>query len=78
MKKLICISLFVIIGLLGGWAMAQESPQSLVQETTQKMQQALRSNREALQQDSSLIYDLVDEIVLPPFRLHNHVPMGAG
>ncbi len=65
MKKLICIGLFVITGLIGSWAVAVESPQALVQKTTGQMQVALRSHRDSLQQDSSLIYDLVDQILLP-------------
>ena len=67
MKKLFPIVLLVITGLLVGQVMAAESPQALVQDTTQRMQDALRGNQTALRQDSSLIYDLVDEIVLPHF-----------
>ncbi len=67
MKKLICIGLFVITNVIGSWAMAVESPQALVQKTTGQMQAALRSHQESLQQDSSLIYDLVNQIVLPHF-----------
>lgn len=67
MKKI--ITLFCLALLLGsGSALAAvRPPQEVVQETSARMIDALRQNRAALRQDSSRIYELVDQIVLPNF-----------
>jgi len=67
MKKLITFGLLLFMlgsGML--WA-AVKAPQDIVQDTSAQMLDALRKNRETLRQDSSRIYDLVDQIVLPNF-----------
>ncbi len=66
MKRI--IALFCLALLLGsGSAAAVRPPQEVVQETSARMIDALRQNRAALRQDSSRIYELVDQIVLPNF-----------
>ena len=67
MKKIIAFGLLLFMlgnGLL--WA-AVQSPQEVIQDTSARMLEALRKNRDALRQDSSQIYPLVDQIVLPNF-----------
>lgn len=46
---------------------AVEDPLQLVETTSQKMLDALKSKREELKKDRSLVYDLVSDIVLPHF-----------
>ena len=48
-------------------AQPTEAAQQLVQTTSDKMLQALRQNRNELDGDSTKLYGLVDEIVLPHF-----------
>jgi phospholipid transport system substrate-binding protein len=67
MKKIIAFGLLLLLlgnGLL--WA-AVQSPQDVIQNTSARMLEALRKNRDTLRQDSSQIYALVDQIVLPNF-----------
>ena len=62
MKKLITFGLLLFMlgsGML--WA-AVKAPQDIVQDTSAQMLDALRKNRETLRQDSSRIYDLVDQL----------------
>ena len=47
------------------WSAAPEQAQQLIQGISQKMQQALLQNQSQLRHDSSQIYDLVDDILLP-------------
>ncbi len=67
MKKLIAFGLLLFM-LSGGllWA-AVKPPQEVIQDTSTRMLEALRKNSDTLRQDSSRIYALVDQIVLPNF-----------
>ncbi len=67
MKKLIAFGLLLFM-LSGGllWA-AVKPPQEVIQDTSARMLEALRKNSDTLRQDSSQIYALVDQIVLPNF-----------
>lgn len=67
MKKAIACGL-LLLTLIGNalWA-ATIPPQQVVQETSTRMLSALRQNYAALKQNSSQIYGLVDQIVLPNF-----------
>ncbi|RUQ37995.1 MAG: ABC transporter substrate-binding protein [Candidatus Competibacteraceae bacterium] len=67
MKKAIACGL-LLLTLIGNalWA-AFAPPQQVVQETSTRMLSALRQNYAALKQNSSQIYGLVDQIVLPNF-----------
>ncbi|HOB60540.1 MAG TPA: ABC transporter substrate-binding protein [Candidatus Competibacteraceae bacterium] len=67
MKKAIACGL-LLLTLIGNalWA-AVAPPQQVVQETSTRMLSALRQNYAALKQNSSQIYGLVDQIVLPNF-----------
>ncbi len=68
MSKMIALLLVFFLGLgEAGLAAAQSSPQAMVENTAQQMQQALRANRQTLQADRSKIYGLVHQIVLPHF-----------
>ncbi len=68
MSKMIALLLVFFLGLgEAGLAAAQSSPQAMVENTAQQMQQALRANRQTLQTDRSKIYGLVHQIVLPHF-----------
>ena len=67
MKKIIMFGLLLF--MLGGsalWA-ATKPPQEVIQDTSARMLDALRQNREELRRDSSRIYALVNQIVLPNF-----------
>ncbi len=70
MRRVI-VMLFALLLSLGeaSFAAAQSSasPQALIEDTAQQMQQALRANRQTLQADRSKIYGLVHQIVLPHF-----------
>ncbi len=68
MPRLLALLLTLILGLSQvGFATAEPSPQAMIENTTQQMQQALRANREVLRADPSRLYSLVHQIVLPHF-----------
>ena len=67
MKKAIACSLLLLILVSGSLWAAAKPPQEVVQDTSARMLSALRQNYTALKQDSSQIYGLVDQIVLPNF-----------
>lgn len=67
MKKIIALGLLLLMlgsGIVGA---AVKPPQEVIQDTSARMIDALRKNSAALRQDSSRIYELVDQIVLPNF-----------
>lgn len=66
MKKLLTVFLFLLLPLLGAQA-APVAPMEVVKTTSERMLEALRQNRDALQKDPSKIYPLVEKIVLPHF-----------
>lgn len=67
MKKIIMFGLLLfVLGSSAPWA-ATKPPQEVVQNTSARMLDALRQNREELKRDSSRIYALVNQIVLPNF-----------
>lgn len=67
MKKVLLLGL-LMLALGGGavWA-AVRPPQEIVQDTSARMIDALRANRETLRRDPNRLYGLVDQIVLPNF-----------
>lgn len=69
MNKAIIVLLFLILGVGNAWAENSDPQvaQERVQETSQRMIEALNKNRQALEQNPGLIYDLVKDIVLPHF-----------
>lgn len=67
MKRIIALFFLALLLGSGSAAAAVRPPQEVVQETSARMIDALRQNRAALRQDSSRIYELVDQIVLPNF-----------
>jgi phospholipid transport system substrate-binding protein len=68
MPKMIVLLFALLLGLsAAGLAVAESSPQAMVENTAQQMIQALRANRQVLQADHSKIYGLVHQIVLPHF-----------
>lgn len=67
-RLLTALFMILAIGLLSHIGVAaNQSPQALIEETSEKMLTALRENKETLRQDDSKLYDLVQEIVLPHF-----------
>jgi phospholipid transport system substrate-binding protein len=50
-----------------GGSAAVQSPQELIEDTSNKVTTALRENKAELQADNSKLYSLVHEIVLPHF-----------
>lgn len=68
MPRMIALLFALLLGLSEtGLAVAQSSPQAMVENTSQQMIQALHANQQALQADRSKIYGLVHQIVLPHF-----------
>jgi phospholipid transport system substrate-binding protein len=66
-KKTLAFGLLLLV-LVGGLLQAAVKPaQEVVQDTSARMIDALRKNSATLRQDSSRIYELVDQIVLPNF-----------
>ncbi len=67
MKKIMTLGLLLLMlgsDIVGA---AVKPPQEVVQDTSARMIDALRKNSATLRQDSSRIYELVDQIVLPNF-----------
>ncbi len=67
MKKAIALSLLLLMLVNGVLWAAVKPPQDVIQDTSARMLNALRQNYAALKQDTSQIYELVDQIVLPNF-----------
>ena len=64
--KTLTFVLFAMLINLGA-AFADLGPQELVKQTTEEMFTALKANRESIDKNQDVIYDLVGEIVLPHF-----------
>lgn len=70
MRKLSTVTLLVstlFMALLLRPALAAHPAEQLVHETTEKVLERLRSDSENLKADSSLIYPMVEDLVLPHF-----------
>ncbi|MFO1372161.1 MAG: ABC transporter substrate-binding protein [Candidatus Competibacteraceae bacterium] len=67
MKKAIALGLLLLMLVNGALWAAVKPPHDIVQDTSAQMLDALRKNRETLTRDSSRIYELVNQIVLPNF-----------
>jgi phospholipid transport system substrate-binding protein len=67
MKKAIALGLLLLTLVGGALQAAVKPPLEVIQDTSAQMLDALRRNYAALKQDSSQIYELVDQIVLPNF-----------
>ena len=61
---LVCV---ILLGLLAGQVFSGQTPQTLVEETSQLMLDKLRQEKEVVKADPKRIYELVDEIVIPHF-----------
>lgn len=67
-KKMLVVVLLAVLSMGGVWAaQSTEAAWQLVQKTSDEMLHALRQNRKELDNDSTKLYGLVDEIVLPHF-----------
>ena len=53
-------------------------PLVLVESTTNQMLQALKDNKEVLEEDSSLIYGLVQDIIMPNFDFNKMSKLALG
>jgi phospholipid transport system substrate-binding protein len=64
-------SMFVVGLLLSLFALpvtaAEAAPQALIQDATNEMLQSLKDNKQQLEEDPSVIYGLVQEILMPNF-----------
>lgn len=68
MRKLFVFALLAALSLTSAWgALPTDSAQQLVRETADRMMQALRTNQETLERDSTKLYGMVNQIVLPHF-----------
>lgn len=78
-KSIVAFGL-LLLTLGGGLAQAIVPPQDVVRDTSERMIDALRQNRATLERDSSKIYDLVSQIVLPnfDFELMSRWVLGRG
>lgn len=53
-------------------------PQALVKDASDRMLQALKDNKEKIEEDSSFVYGLVDEILLPNFDFEKMSKLALG
>jgi len=67
MNRLSAGMFFWLLSLASGWVWAADSPDALVEQTSQRMLVALNQDRAMLQQNPDKIYNLVDDILLPHF-----------
>lgn len=68
MRKAVVLVVAALLLLIGNALHAAgQSPQQIVEQTSAQMIQALHQNSAALRKDSSHIYELVEQIVLPHF-----------
>ncbi len=66
--RLALIGILVLLLCPGsGWTDSGSDPAVLVQETSERLLKVLRERRAQLQDEPGLIYELVEEIVLPHF-----------
>ena len=61
------IGLVLLLAFFSASAWSVQDPQVLVEETTQKIQDALKLEHEQIQVHPARLYEIVDEIVLPHF-----------
>jgi phospholipid transport system substrate-binding protein len=66
-RQLYSFVLFVIVALFNLSAAATIMPDALIKQTTNKLLSELTSKRKVLMKDTSELYRLVDELVLPHF-----------
>jgi len=66
MKRLLTVGL-LMLALGSGWTVAATPPENVVQQTSERMLDALRQNRATIDRDPGQIYALVNQIVLPNF-----------
>lgn len=71
MQKLLLISAMIVSLFIAPTAVTRADdvaePLAIVQDATERMLQALKDNKEQLEEDSTLIYSLVQDILLPSF-----------
>lgn len=68
MKKIIQLNIFIGLVLLLSVVQASvDSAEQIVMSTTDQVFSRLNSEREALESDPKIIYDLINEIVIPNF-----------
>jgi phospholipid transport system substrate-binding protein len=66
-RLLISTLLLIFVGINSQSIAVVQSPQELIEDTSEKVTTALRENKAELQADNSKLYGLVHEIVLPHF-----------
>lgn len=65
--RVITVLLLLLCGVAATATSAVQPPQTLVEDTAQRMRTALQANREVLRADPGRLYGLVNQIVLPQF-----------
>ncbi|MDC9724319.1 MAG: ABC transporter substrate-binding protein [Gammaproteobacteria bacterium] len=79
-KLLLIIGALFTVSLTTAMLQAEEQaePVALVQEATERMLQALKDNEEQLAEDSSIIYGLVQDILMPNFDFDKMSKLALG
>jgi len=75
------VASFVLIMMSNVWAVENDMPvhpQTLIENATNKMVQALAENKDALEQEPNLIYGLVEDILLPNFDFNKISKLALG
>jgi len=69
---------FILLPTVAVQADESAEPVALVQDATEKMLQALKDNEEQLAEDSTVIYGLVQEILMPNFDFDKMSKLALG
>lgn len=76
-KALLVVSLLFSLFVLPA-AAVEAAPQVLIQDATAEMLQSLKDNKEKLEEDPSVIYGLVQEILMPNFDFEKMSKLALG
>jgi phospholipid transport system substrate-binding protein len=79
-KNLLKLISFTMVLAFAPVSIAEEmtAPEKLVKEASDNMLQALTDNKAALEQDESLIYGLIEEILIPNFDFEKMSKLALG
>jgi phospholipid transport system substrate-binding protein len=79
-KNLLKLISFTMVLAFASVSIAEEmtAPEKLVKEASDNMLQALTDNKAALEQDESLIYGLIEEILIPNFDFEKMSKLALG
>jgi phospholipid transport system substrate-binding protein len=74
---LLALSVFYVDSAKADEAETAE-PQVIVKDSTERMLQALKDNEDALEEDSSIIFGLVESIIMPHFDFNKMAKLALG